>query len=149
QTRSPEALISELDLLTSFLTSGRWDANATVKLPESARIAALIGDRSRWGHLDDDGRLVLADIEAGARQIIDRAHALAQLRGVTPIPSRIMFISFLLDEHGYAARLCDSRGVHIESLIAMLLAFTGGEVPETFALGDSACSRIVKPTLDQ
>jgi hypothetical protein len=87
------------------------------------------------------------DLDPGARKIVDTAHALSQLRGVCQIPSRLMLVAFLLDDSSEAVQLCEGEGVHIQSLIAVLLAATGGDTPQMFELGDFACSRIVKPTV--
>ena len=142
-------LISETDVLNAYLSRPCWDENPYVELPKAEKIRLLIQDESWREHVDANGCMVFSDLEPSAKKIIDRAHAMAQWRGTCPIPSRVMLVAFLFDKNGHAAQLCESHEVHRDSLCAVLLAVTGGETPETFQLGDHACSRIVTPMTER
>lgn len=148
QQSGPESVITERHLLEAYLNGSGWNSNQQVKLPEAADVRRIIADVSVRGHIDDNGCLVLTVLESNARQIIDHAHALAQLKGARPIPSRILFIAFFLNDGSYANQLCEARGIDVKGLCAIFLTLTGGYGPETFQLDDHTCSRIITPTLD-
>lgn len=141
--------VSELDVLEAYLDSRCWKGNPHIGLPPAEEMRRLIEGASWRKRIDADGRVILTDLNADAKGIVDQAHTLAQLRGICPIPSRLMLIAFLLDEDGYAAGLCERQEVHVTSLCALLLAITGGEAPETFQLGDHACSRIITSVVER
>jgi hypothetical protein len=135
--------------MEAFASSGGWKSNRGIALPPVGEVRNVLKDQTRRGHLDDDGGLILADLTTGARKVIERSHGLAQLRGICPIPSRLLLIAFIVDEHSYTARLFAKHGVHTTSLGAILLELSGGNTPVPFRLGDYAASRIIKPVVEQ
>ena len=141
--------ISELDVLEVYFDSRCWGDNPYVALPSAKVMRELIKDPSWCSRIDENGRVVLLDLDGDAKGIVDQAHALAQLRGVCPIPSRLMLAAFLIDEDSYASALCATQEVRVESLCALLLAICGEDAPEAFEMGEYACSRIVTPMVEQ
>ena len=102
--------------------------------------------------------------------MLQAAHSYAQQRGICPITNRLMLAALLVDDNGFAARVCRSPKVNIdpEQLFGMMVVFMeadrigaeadtaeagqGGSPPplrRTFGLSPEACSRIVLPVINE
>lgn len=124
-------------------------STATGELPPAEQMRSIVEDESRSNYLDDNGCILLDALGPDAQRVVDRAHGLAQLRGICPINTRLMLAAFMLDEDGYAAQLCQQNEVHTGSLARVLLNLSGGQGPQHFRLGDEACSRIITPMIQE
>lgn len=146
--RPPGAgLIAELHLLRAMCGTTGWTSNPCITLPSAAKTLELVEGNERRRQLDDNGRILLADLSPGARKVVEKAHALAQMCGTSPITARLLLTAFLLEECGVAAKMARAQQVDPEGLAAVLLALSDPQPSRTFALGADAASRIVSPML--
>ncbi len=139
--------ITERQLLEALTHAPEWDGLAV--LPSGGDVQTEIHGRSGWPRLDDNGCLVLLDLDAGARKVIETAHVLAQQRGVFPISNRLMLAGLLADTKSYAARVFLRAEIDPEVISALMISATEERAADSFGLSPEACQRIVLPVLER
>lgn len=151
QSRATNAAVTEFDLINAVTEKGKWTG---VFPTESSREAMItwLDSQQRRSAVDDNGRILLADLDPRAARIVELAHAIAQQREVFPITHRLMLAAFTMDEDGLAARRCAEQHVDHELLCALMVALGDrGDAakPEniTSVLGVPAAQRVVLPML--
>lgn len=141
--------IAEADLLEALVSGDKWLAQVRTELPEPAWLENWLGEREAKGVVDENGRLLLEGLSSAARQIIETAHVLAQQRGVSPIPNRLVLAALLEPADGYAANVCRRHATDPAALSSLLLTITKSHSPETFDLTPDSCRQVVLPMLEQ
>lgn len=141
--------ISEHDVLEAITADGAWPADLDVKLPPVGWIVARLRQREAKQTVDANGRLRLVSLTADAVRVVERAHALAQQRGISPIPNRLVLVAFLDANDGYPVELCRRYGADPARLTEFLLSLTRGSSPQTFLLSHASCRKIVLPMVER
>lgn len=145
------SLVTEEDLLLALLDEPDWDTRAPhAALPTAARMRTLAGARDA-AKIDCNGRVTLTRLDPRARDVVLRAHTLAQQRGVNPIGFRVLLAAFLANADGVAGKACQQAGSVMppERLARLLRATIEDNTPTSFNFGTDACSRSVTPMLDE
>jgi hypothetical protein len=152
-------LITELDLLNALLGHPVWTECGALGLPAAEGVRAALAEIQRAGEVGPNGEISLAALDAEARRIVHQAHFLARQRRVYPISHRVLFAAFLLDENGFAARVCRQRGADPKRLCAFMITAAESSSPPppgkegeeethlSFALSREACARVVLPMI--
>lgn len=104
-------------------------------------------DLAELGRIDLEEPGLLHGLSLRARQVVTRAHQLARLRHVTPIPNRLLLAAFLLDPDRLAHRMLASAGLSAATLCDVLIASASGTTDPGATIDEGACARIVSPTL--
>ncbi len=141
--------ISEHDVLEAIAAAGRWPADLHADLPPADWVAKWLAERESEQTIDANGRLRLSALAPDAVRVVEAAHALAQQRGITPIPNRLVLAAFFDARDGYSAELCRRHGADPAKLAELLLALTRGGSPETFVLSHASCQKVVIPMLER
>lgn len=147
--RAPESpTISERCILEALTESPAW--RKVPHIPEGFRSELLAQPRESW--FDDNGQLVLRDLDAASRKVIESAHVFAQQRGVCPITHRLMLAALLEDAQGHAARAFAAAGTDPKTIFRIMLAASEEKQRKpqrTFGLSHEACQRIVGPMIGE
>ncbi|MGB3975446.1 MAG: ATP-dependent Clp protease ATP-binding subunit [bacterium] len=144
-----ESPISEANVLECLIYNPLWKNLAIVGLPSEEEIGHLILKHKIQGKIDENGELILAKLDDNAKKIIKAAHNLSQQRGVFPIPNRVLFASFLIDEKGYLNRICNQKQIDVAALFEFLMGVIEDNSPLSFGLSVEACERIVLPVIEK
>lgn len=164
--RAAEATqICERHMLDELLAAGAWSRLARLGLPSSDAMEAQLKAIAEAGEVDDNGAIDLFCLDRDARRVMQAAHGYAQQRGICPITNRLMLAALLVDDNGFAARVCRSPkvGIDPDQLFSMMIVFmeadrAGAETEEggtpqqprrTFGLSPEACDRIVLPVIKE
>jgi ATP-dependent Clp protease ATP-binding subunit ClpC len=99
--------------------------------------------------LDLQKEAPLNSLDAGARKIVDTAHALAQERGVFPIPNRLLLAAFVSDPQRHAAEVFQTNGILPAAVHAELVRSVRGGARVNFPLDEAACEKSVTPVLER
>ncbi len=86
--------IAEQDLLDALTAEDRWAAEVNAELPSAAWVRRWLAERTTAQTVDENGQLLLGALSAEAREVVEAAHALAQQRGIVPIPNRLVLSAF-------------------------------------------------------
>ena len=143
--------ISEQDFLEKLILLPEWNHLEAAGLPQSEVVQQALASRASLG-IDENGFVLLNNLDLEARRIIYDAHTLAQQRGVFPISNRVLLASLLERRDGYAARVCHAGGVPIPpSVLRQIIRATidKREQGQAFGLSRKACSRIVSAVLEE
>lgn len=151
---SGDRRISEQDLLESLIADETWTHLSVIGLPDRDTMRRALDERERDHIVDENGSLILEELEADARRVIELAHQLSQQRGVAHIPNRLLLASFLLNEKSYAVSQLRELGVDTDVLFRAMIISTESEsetepTPQLFGLSVEACERIVMPVLEE
>jgi hypothetical protein len=141
--------ISEQDVLEAITAAGTWPADLQVDLPPVDWVAAWLRQREAKQTVDANGRLRLGALTAGAVRVVETAHALAQQRGISPIPNRLVLVAFIEARESHAAGLCRRHAADPVRVAELLLSLTRGRSPETFVLSHASCQKVVLPMLER
>jgi ATP-dependent Clp protease ATP-binding subunit ClpC len=166
-----DAQVCERHVLEEALATGAWSGLAELDLPSADAMKDRLKAIAEAGEVDDNGVIDLSCLDRDARRVLQAAHSYAQQRGICPITNRLMLAALLVDDNGFAARICRSPKVDIdpEQLFGMMVVFMeadragaeadtagaeagqGGSPPprRTFGLSPEACSRIVLPVINE
>ncbi|MBI4606254.1 MAG: CHAT domain-containing protein, partial [Planctomycetes bacterium] len=145
--RGESPLICELDVLRALFAAGKWPSHPGLGLPRPEEVDRWLGSAEVVSSVDGDGCILIQDLDAEARKVIETAHVLAQQRGVCPITKRLVLAAFLTDAQGPIARLFKKKGARTEVLCAVLLALSKGDNPTSFPLSHEACDHAVLPII--
>jgi ATP-dependent Clp protease ATP-binding subunit ClpC len=152
---SVDRRITEQVVLESLIVNKEWAKHVgDAGLPPAATMRQLLRECKERGEVDENGCILLKDLDAQAKRIIENAHVLSQQRGLFPIPNRLLFAAFLAEEKGCAATACQRAGVPPDLLLRLMIASTEEESPEehsplSFGLSVEACERIVLPVIEE
>jgi hypothetical protein len=147
----PEAHVSERDLIEVCLgdpAAAQWWPRLSPHLPPAEKIRAAL-ERVVGQQVDNDGGLLLTDLDPDASHIVVSAHAMAQQRGMHPIPTRLLTAAFLADSDRVAWNACMRLGIDPAAIRKLMIALTEAKKPRTFVLGHEACERVILPTLQR
>ena len=144
------SLISERDVLMACLEQGCWtlDAKLAATLPSPAAVCQWLEKSSNFATMDENGELTLGDLNPSARQIVERAHELAQQRGAREIGHRIFLAAFLAERDGPISQACRRLGCDSRRLSALLVASTDSDSPATFLLTADTAGTAVLSAID-
>lgn len=153
-TRTEDRRICEQDLLESLIGDDTWAELSAIGLPVADVMRRAFREREQARAVDENGALVLDELDGDARKVIEGAHELSQQRGVNPIPNRILLAAFLLEEKSYAVIRCRQMGVDTDALFRAMIASTESEEdkepsPLSFGLSLEVCERIIIPVIDE
>jgi histone H3/H4 len=153
QRRNPigqSGTITELDLLSQIVSTSQWEHLRIAGLPGATTVHNAMALRESMG-IDENGVVLLNDLDIEARRIIHDAHKLAQQRGVFPITNRVFLAALFERTDGYASRLCQAGSAPLPpSVLRRIIRATidDNEHSKSFGLSREACSRIVTAVLD-
>lgn len=146
--RVTERAIIETLLTKDRGSSWKWLPQLSAHLPAAPNVHEVM--KNTLGKVvDDDGCVIVAELDADAKKVVEKAHTLAQQRGVSPIPNRLMMAAFLSDQGSYTFRLCAANGIDADTIRLVLLAATEGKTPQSFPLSYEACQRILWPLIQK
>jgi len=155
--------VCERDVLEELLATTAWAGLGRFGVPSAEAVHGQLAAVLAAGEVDGNGAVVFSGLDADARRILERAHHYAQQRGIFPITNRLMLAVLLVDDDGYAARVCRKAGIDPEQLCALMIMLMEADAPEakptntdpspssrrTFSLSPEACSRIVLPVIQE
>lgn len=144
--------VTEQDLIEGLMVEEageiKWLESIEDFLPPALKTKHLI-ESAVGTELDANGRLLLDRLDENARRVIEIAHALAQQRGLMPIPNRLMLAAFVSDSERWLWKECEKNGIPAEELWLLMIALTEGKPPRSFALSYEACKWIIMPALNR
>lgn len=145
-----ESRISERDCLLALIDGGTWRLNRDIRIPPPGEVQKWLDRQQVERLIDENGELILDDVDRHARRAIRIAQLLAARCNVCPISNRAMLVGFLMCAGGLAERRCQELGCSTEALSAVLIASIRGNLPHpTSLLSPEVCGDVVVRMLDQ
>ena len=151
QAGSNPCRISEREVLEALSCSDLWETlRGTLNgMPEGNRIRCELWDRPDGPAIDANGHLALLDLTSQAREVIEKAHVLAEQRGVCPITHRLMLAAMAAEKKGWPARALRVCGINHKRVFELMIEATEKKTSNSFGLSPETCARIVLPTLEE
>jgi ATP-dependent Clp protease ATP-binding subunit ClpC len=141
-----ESRISELAVLRFLTESRAWEAAG---LPSGQLIEQ---QQSDWGigtFIDENGHLMLDDLDERAKRVIEFAHIAGQQKGTYPITNRLTLAALVAEKSSHAARVFQSVNVDPELVSFAMILATEDQPALTFGLCVEACERVIWPMLEK